>query len=237
MLSAGLELGRQTSILTFQLYKECPTQTLNQLSYHECSIVELLNHHHHHLFLKRPFLPRSARVRRLPRYEASPHIPEHRPFRVQTKLVHGPCLPLHILSMSSYPCPHISPPPPPHFYRPTPNHLRSYVPHAQTTSIYHASPLLPGSEYPKDCTSPHFSSYPQRHTTHPSHHHALCSFQAMQILGLHCPCLSPIYINTLWTQALKIFPFMWCDAPRAVRMGDSSLNLAQAHRNLALAAS
>ena len=37
------------------------------------------HHHHHHLFLKRPFLPRSARVRRLPRYEASPHIPEHCP--------------------------------------------------------------------------------------------------------------------------------------------------------------
>ena len=33
-----------------------------------------------HLFLKRPFLPRSARVRRLPRYEAPPHIPEHCPF-------------------------------------------------------------------------------------------------------------------------------------------------------------
>ena len=36
------------------------------------------------------------------------------------------------------------------------------------------------------------------------------------------------YVNTLWTQALYIFPFMWYDAPRAVRIGDNSLNLAQA---------
>ena len=45
-------------------------------------------HHHHHLFFKRLFPPRSARVRRFSRYEASPHIPEHYPFRVQTKLIH-----------------------------------------------------------------------------------------------------------------------------------------------------
>ena len=91
-----------------------------------------------------------------------------RPLHTSLNTVHSGCKPsssmssfrlLHILSMSSYPCPHISPLPPPHFYRPTPNHLRSYVPHAQTTSIYHASPLLPRSEHPKDCTSPHFTSY------------------------------------------------------------------------------
>ena len=46
--------------------------------------------HQHHLFLKRLFLPRSARVRRFSRYEASPHIPEHYPFRVQTQLIHMP---------------------------------------------------------------------------------------------------------------------------------------------------
>ena len=33
------------------------------------------------------------------------------------------------------------------------------------------------------------------------------------------------YVNTLWTQALYIFPFMWYDAPRAVRIGDNSLHL------------
>ena len=68
------------------------------------------DHHHHHLFLKRPFLPRSARARRLPRYEASPHIPENCPFRVQTKLVHvifytfPPCLPTP--AHTSHPCHH-----------------------------------------------------------------------------------------------------------------------------------
>ena len=45
------------------------------------------------------------------------------------------------------------------------------------------------------------------------------------------------YINALWTQALYIFPFMRYDAPQAVRIGDNSLNFAQAHLTLALAAS
>ena len=49
--------------------------------------------------------------------------------------------------------------------------------------------------------------------------------------------VSVSYVNTLWTQALYIFPFMQYDAPRAVRIGDNSLNLAQAHFILALAAS
>ena len=50
--------------------------------------------------------------------------------------------------------------PPPHSYRLTPNHLHSYTPHAQTTSIYHASPPQPRSQPPKDCTNPHCASYP-----------------------------------------------------------------------------
>ena len=68
------------------------------------------HHHHHHLFLKRPFLPLSAKVRRFSPYEASPHIPEHYPFRVQTQLIH---IILHIFSPSlpastctSHPCHH-----------------------------------------------------------------------------------------------------------------------------------
>ena len=137
--------------------------------------------------------------------------------------------------MYSYPCPHISPLPPPHFYRPTPNHLRSYAPHAQIISIYHASPLLSRSENPKDCTRPHFSSYPDTLHIHltimRSALSRLCRFSAFT------DYVSVPYVNTLWTQALKIFSFMRCDAPRAVRMGDSSLNLTQAHRTLALAAS
>ena len=68
------------------------------------------NHHHHHLFLKRPFLPHSARIRRIPRYEVSPHIPGHHSFRVQTQLIH---IILHTFSSSlstptctSHPCHH-----------------------------------------------------------------------------------------------------------------------------------
>ena len=107
---------------------------------------------HHHLFLKRPFPPRSAMVRRFSRYEASPHIPEHYPFRVQTKVIH---IILYTLPKSSCSYPHISPLPPPHFYRLMPNHLHSYVPSAQTTSIYHATPPQPCSEPPKDSTNAH----------------------------------------------------------------------------------
>ena len=42
------------------------------------------------------------------------------------------------------------------------------------------------------------------------------------------------YVNTLWTQALYIFPFMLYDAPQAVRILDNSLNSAQAHLTLVL---
>ena len=51
------------------------------------------------------------------------------------------------------------------------------------------------------------------------------------------PQVSVPYVNTPWTQALHIFHFMWYDAPRAVRIGDNSLNLAQAYLTLALASS
>ena len=57
-----------------------------------------------------------------------------------------PYHPSHTLSKFSYPYLHISPLSSPHFYRLTPNHLHSYVPPAQTTSIYHASTPQPCSE-------------------------------------------------------------------------------------------
>ena len=103
--------------------------------------------------------------------------------------------------MSSYPCLHISPLPPPHFYRPTPNHLCSYIPHAQTTSIYHASPLLPRSEHLKDCTRPHFASYPSE-----THHTSISPSCTLLSPGYadsqpSLPISVP-YVNTLWTQAL-----------------------------------
>ena len=180
--------------------------------------------------------------------------PDMKPLHISLNTAHSACKPSSFISSFThsyqvYTCihqvythsslyPHISPLPPPHFYRPTPNHLRSYVPHAQTTSIYHTPPLLPRSEYPKDCTSLHFASYPSgTHHTSISPSCALLSpgyVDSQPSLPTH---VSVPYVNTLWTQALKIFPFMQCDAPRAIRMGDSSLNLAQAHRTLALAAS
>ena len=46
--------------------------------------------------------------------------------------------------------------------------------------------------------------------------------------------VSVSYVNKLWTQAIKFFPFVRYDSPRAVRMEDISLNFAEA---LALAAS
>ena len=45
--------------------------------------------HQHHLFWKRQFLPRSARVRCLPRNKAFPKILEHHPLRQQTEQSHA----------------------------------------------------------------------------------------------------------------------------------------------------
>ena len=151
-------------------------------------------HHHHHLFLKRPFLPRSARVRRFSRYETSPHTPG-------TLLIQGANKaqsyhPLHILSKFSFYL-YISPPPP---TRLTPNHLHSYTFHMpkppQSSTPRHFSHALNTQKTIEDLTSlPIF----QGHTTHPSHHHMLCSPQALQILSLHCLCLSHICQHTLDT--------------------------------------
>ena len=57
----------------------------------------------------------------------------------------------------------------------------------------------------------------------PSSPDYLCRFSA-SIAHVSVP-----YVNTLLTQALYIFSFMWYDVPRAVRIGDNSLNLAQAY--------
>ena len=80
------------------LYNLCQSVTWNNQNQDwnviiviQCLIVlwnNLPHHHHHHLFLKRLWPSRSARVRRFSRYEASPHIPEHCQFRMQTKLLH-----------------------------------------------------------------------------------------------------------------------------------------------------
>ena len=83
---------------------------------------------------------------------------------------------------------------------------------------------------------PHSASYPSE-----THHTSISpSCTLLSRLSRFSACIahvSVLYVNTLWTQALKIFSFKRCDAPRAVRMGDSSLSLSQAHQNLALVAS
>ena len=180
-------------------------------TFHSVRIDQLLpyhHHHHHHLFLKRPFLPRSARA---PIWGLSTH-PWTPPIQGANQA--RPCLPLHILSMFSYLCPHISPQPPPHFYRPTPNHLRSYVPHAQkqSTMPHHFCHALNIQKTVQVLTS---LPILQRHTTHPSHHHTLCSLQATQILSLHCPCHSPIYQHALDTGPKNLlFHAVWCTTSR-----------------------
>ena len=91
------------------------------------------------------------------------------------------------------------------------------VPNAQTISLYHASPPQPRSEHPKDCTRPHFTSCPSE-TFHSPHIHLaiirsalsrLCRFSSVIAL-VSVPYVWCQVVNTLWTQALKIFPF--CDA-------------------------
>ena len=135
------------------------------------------HHHHHHLFLKRLFLPRSARVRRFSRYEVSPHIPEHHPFRVQTQLLHiiphtfSPSLPAP--TRTSHPCHHhistgrhpvistltLHMPKPPQST--TPHHLSHTLDPQKTVQIHTALSIL------------------QRHPTHPSHHHPFRPLQAL----------------------------------------------------------
>ena len=77
----------------------------------------------------------------------------------------------------------------------------------KTTSIYHASPhwsAMLWIEWPHSTLR--FLSLSD--TTHPSHHHLL-----------HQPSISLVSVpnvNTLWTQALYIFPLIWYDALQAV---------------------
>ena len=105
-------------------------------------------------------------------YEISPNIP----FRVQKQLIH---IILHTFSPSL--------PAPTPATQPSPllGHTIIYAPHAQTISIYHASPPQPRSQPPKDYKSTPFPIL-QRHPAHPSHHHPLHPLQTLQICLLHC---------------------------------------------------
>ena len=190
--------------------------------------------HHHHLFLKSPFLLRSARVRRFSRYEVSPHIPKHYPFRVQTQLIHiilhtfSPSLP--IPACTSHPC---------HHHISTDRHpiistLTFQMPKPpQSTMPHHLNHGLNPKRLYKStlCFLSFCDTWHIHLTIIRSVLSRLCRI-ATFITQVSVPC-----VNTLWTQALYIFPFMRYDAPRAVRIGDNSLNLAQAHLTLALSTS
>ena len=146
------------------------------------------NQTHHHLFLKHPFLSRSASVRCFPSQHEPPPPPPH-------TVVHT--------TPGRRPSPHIpfpsqAPPPPPH-HRPTPNHPQSHMPHMPkpthpprpTTSAICPEPI-------KDHTRPHPAPIPQRRTTHPSHHHRLVSSQVRQTPS-PCPSSTRQVVNTLRT--------------------------------------
>ena len=77
----------------------------------------------------------------------------------------------------------------------------------------------------------------QRHSAHPSHHHFDPSSPGYADSQPSSPMFQSHMSNPLWTQALYIFLFMWYDAPHSARIGENSLNLAEAHLLLALAAS
>ena len=151
--------------------------------------------YHHHLLIKSPFLPGSARVRRFPRYEASPHIPEHCPIRVQTKLN-------RVLFYTFSP----SLPVPAHTSHPRHHHHISTGRHPIISTLMFHMPKpsksitpQPRSEHPKDCTNPHWASLSFRDTPHiyltiiRSALSRLCRFSAF-IAHVSVP-----YVNTLWT--------------------------------------
>ena len=105
-----------------------------------------------------------------------------------------------------------------------------YAPDAPTIWIYHASPHTPHAAHPEIHTA---LPIIQRHPTHPSH--IIFSFLSKLCrFAFFIDQVSGSYVNTLWTQAFTIFPFMRYDSPRAVRLEDISLNFAEA---LALAVS
>ena len=159
----------------------------------------------------------------------SPHNPEHHPLRVQTQLLHiilhtfSPSLPAP--SRTSHPC---------HLHIPTGRHpiisiLTLHMPKPpQSTTPYHLSHRSqPLKDYKSTLRFLSFSNTLHIHL--PIIHSVLsrlCRF-AFFIAQVSVP-----YVNALWTQALYIFPFMRYDAPRAVRIRDNSLNLAQAHLTL-----
>ena len=139
-----------------------------------------------------------------PRFtEAFPHIPEHCPFRVQTKRNHiilytfSPSLPAP--ARSSHPRHH-------HIYtgrHPIISILTFHMPKPpQSTTPHHHSHALNNHKTVQDLTSLSYLSETHHTSISPSYAlpPRLCRFSAF-IAHVSVP-----YVNTLWTQALKIFP-------------------------------
>ena len=110
----------------------------------------------------------------------------HIPFRVQTKLNH---IILYTLSPSLFAPTRTSHPAIPHFYRLTPNHFHSYLPHAQTASVWwhqstmphYLSHALNTQKTVQDPTASYPSETPHIHLTI-----IRSALPTLSILSLHC---------------------------------------------------
>ena len=166
--------------------------------------------------------------------------PDMRSLHISLNTTHSECKPSSSISSSTHFL-QVFLPPPAHLTPATTTFLQAdistltfHMPKPpQSTMPHHLSHALnPKRLYKSTLRFLSFSNTPHIHLTIiRSVLSRLCRF-AFFIAQVSIP-----YFNTLWTQALYIFPFMRYDVPRAVRIGDNSLNLAQAHLTLALAAS
>ena len=93
-----------------------------------------------------------------------------------------------------------------------------------------ATPQQPHSGKPRRLYESSLSFLLFNNTTHPSPHHALCSFQTR--FSTFIAHVSQSHVNTLWTQYIFVYLsfFIWYEAPQAVKMGDNSR--CQAEREL-----
>ena len=105
------------------------------------TFIFVVHRRHHYSFWKRPFLPRKARVRRLPIWSPSTYR--------SLNTAHSGCKKSTSMSSSTH------------------SHqvflFLPWIPDAQTTALCHASVASPHPThfvYPIDCTNPHCAFYP-----------------------------------------------------------------------------
>ena len=135
-----------------------------------------------------------------------------KPLYISLNIAHSGCKPISSISSFTNSQSQVFPPLLPlHLHISTGPHPVIPLSNAQTISIYHDSPPQPCSEHPKTVQDLTLLPILQRHSTHPPHHHMLCFLQAMQILSLHCPCLSPMCQHTLDTCPENLsLHVIWC---------------------------